>query len=47
MRLNNVFYYNDRLHIIVVFHRQYDAVQKQTAVTAYYESMLLLLFAEM
>ena len=47
MRLNNAFYYNARLHVIVISHRQYAAVQKQTAVTAYYEIMLLLLFAEM
>ena len=34
-------------HTSFSYHRQYADVQKQTAVTAYYESILLLLFSEM
>ena len=34
-------------HTSFSYHRQYAVVQKQTAVIAYYESILLLLFAEM
>ena len=35
------------VHTSFSYHRQYAAVQKQTAVTAYYESILLLLFAKL
>ena len=45
--VNDVLYCNARSYIIVIYPRQYGGVQKQTAVTAYYKSMLLLLLAEM
>ena len=35
------------VHTSFSYQRQYAVVQKQTAVTSYYESTLLLLFAEL
>ena len=35
------------VHTSFSYQRQYAVVQKQTAVAAYYESILLLLFAEL
>ena len=46
MRLNNVLFCNARSYTILL-SPAIAVVQKQTAVTAYYESILLLLFAEM
>ena len=35
------------VHTSFSYQRQYPVVQKQTGVTAYYESIVLLLFAEL